>query len=250
MTGNILIIEDEKPNSDRLQRLIRNIIPEATIKVLESVEESVAWLRSNGHPGVILMDVRLSDGLCFEIFEQVKVDSPIVFTTAYDEYAIKAFKVNGIDYLLKPIEQDELEAAFAKVEALPRMQPALPLDNLIQFLKPTEFRTRFLLPYKDGYRTVRVEDIAYFYSEFKITRAKLHSGTEETIPNTLEELEQQLNPKLFFRANRQYIIHIDAIQFVNNYFNGKLKIVLKKDSNTDIVVSRDKATLLKRWLDF
>ncbi|NJK98662.1 MAG: response regulator transcription factor [Bacteroidales bacterium] len=250
MTGNILIIEDEKPNSDRLQRLIRNIIPEATIKVLESVGESVAWLRSNGHPGVILMDVRLSDGLCFEIFEQVKVDSPIVFTTAYDEYALKAFKMNSIDYLLKPIEQDELEAALAKVDTVPRMQPGLPLDNLIQCLKPTEFRTRFLLQYKDGYKTIRVEDIAYFYSEFKITRAKLHNGTEETIPNTLEELEQQLNPKLFFRANRQYIIHMDAIQFVNNYFNGKLKIVLRKDSNTDIVVSREKAILLKKWLDF
>lgn len=250
MINNILIIEDERPNSDRLQRLIGNIFPEASIKVLESVGDSVIWLNSNEHPDVILLDVRLSDGLCFEIFERVKVDSPIIFTTAYDEYAIKAFKVNSVDYLLKPIEQEELKAALDKVISIPLKQKQIPLDSLIQYLKPTEFRTRFLLSHKDGFKTVLVNDIAYFYSELKITRAKLQNGTEEIIPNTLEELEQQLNPKLFFRANRQFIIHIDAIQYVNNYFNGKLKIVLKKDSKIEIVVSRDKATLLKKWLDF
>lgn len=250
MIDNILIIEDERPNSDRLQRLISNIFPEASIKVLESVGDSVIWLNTNEHPDVILLDVRLSDGLCFEIFEQVKVNSPIIFTTAYDEYAIKAFKVNSVDYLLKPIEPDELKVAFEKLESIPLKQKQIPLDSLIQYLKPTEFRTRFLLSHKDGFKTVLVSDIAYFYSELKITRAKLQNGTEETISITLEELEQQLNPKLFFRANRQFIIHIDAIQYVNNYFNGKLKIVLKKDSKIEIVVSRDKATLLKKWLDF
>lgn len=250
MIENILIIEDERPNSDRLQRLISNILPEASIKVLESVGDSVIWLNSNEHPDVILLDVRLSDGLCFEIFEQTKVDSPVIFTTAYDEYAIKAFKVNSVDYLLKPIEQEELKTALDKVISIPLKQNHIPLDNLIQFLKPTEFRSRFLLPHKDGFKTVLVNDIAYFYSELKITRAKLQNGAEETIPNTLEELEQQLNPKLFFRANRQFIIHIDSIQYVNNYFNGKLKIVLIKDSKIEIIVSRDKAALLKKWLDF
>ncbi len=250
MIKNILIIEDERPNSDRLQRLISSIFPEASLNVIESVGESVLWLNSNEQPDVILLDVRLSDGLCFEIFEQAKVESPVIFTTAYDEYAIKAFKVNSVDYLLKPIEQDELKAALDKVISIPLKNKQIPLDSLIQYLKPTEFRTRFLLTHKDGFKTILVSDIAYFYSELKITRAKLQNGTEETIPNTLEELEQQLNPKLFFRANRQFIIHIDAIQYVNNYFNGKLKIVLKKDSKIEIVVSRDKAVLLKKWLDF
>lgn len=249
MIDNILIIEDESLNSDRLIRLINNIFPKVTINVLESVGDSIIWLNSNAHPSVILLDVRLSDGLCFEIFEKVKVDCPVIFTTAYDEYAIKAFKVNGVDYLLKPIEQDDLKIAFGKVESLSLKQQSIPLDSLIQYLKPTEYKNRFLLPHKDGYKTVRVSDIAYFYSEFKITKAMLQNGIEETIPYTLEELEKQLDPKLFFRANRQYIIHIDSIQYVHNYFNGKLKIILKKNTELEIIVSRDKATLLKKWLD-
>jgi DNA-binding LytR/AlgR family response regulator len=250
MIGNVLIIEDESPNSDRLQRLINNILPKVTIKVLESVGDSVEWLNLNTHPDVMLLDVRLSDGLCFEIFEQVKVECPVIFTTAYDEYAIKAFKVNGIDYLLKPVDQDELKAAFEKVELLSLKSQSLPLDNLIQYLKPTEYRNRFLLPYKDGYKIVLVSDIAYFCSELKITKAKFQNGMEETIPNTLDELEKQLDPKLFFRANRQYIIHIDSVQFVHNFFNGKLKIVVKKNPEIEIIVSRDKATVMKKWLDF
>ncbi len=250
MIDNILIIEDESPNSDRLLRLINNILPKVTIKVLESVGDSIEWLNSNTQPNVILLDVRLSDGLCFEIFEQVKVECPVIFTTAYDEYAIKAFKVNGADYLLKPVDQDELKAAFEKVELLSLKQQSFPLDSLIQYLRPAEYRNRFLLPHKDGYKTVLVSDITYFYSELKITKAKLQNGIEETIPNTLEELEKQLDPKLFFRANRQYIIHIDSIQYVHNYFNGKLKIVPKKNPEIEIVVSRDKATFLKKWLDF
>lgn len=249
MIDSILIIEDEGLNSDRLIRLINNIFPKVTINVLESVGDSIIWLNSITHPSVILLDVRLSDGLCFEIFEKVKVECPVIFTTAYDEYAIKAFKVNGVDYLLKPIEQDELKTAFEKVESLSLKQQSIPLDSLIQYLKPIEYRNRFLLPHKDGYKTVKVCDIAYFYSEFKITKAMLQNGIEETIPYKLEVLEKQLDPKLFFRANRQYIIHVDSIQYVHNYFNGKLKIVPKKNTEIAIIVSRDKSTFLKRWLD-
>ena len=250
MIDNILIIEDESPNSDRLLRLINNILPKVNVTVLESVGDSIEWLNTNRQPNVILLDVRLSDGLCFEIFEQVKVECPVIFTTAYDEYAIKAFKVNGIDYLLKPIVQDELKAAFEKVELFSLKQPSLPLNNLIQYLKPAEYRNRFLLPSKDGYKTVMISDIIYFYSELKITKAKLLNGIEETIPSTLDELEKQLDPKLFFRANRQYIIHIDSVRYVHNYYNGKLKIELRKNSETEIIVSRDRATVLKKWLDF
>lgn len=249
MIDTILIIEDESPNSDRLIRQINNIFPKLTIKVLESVVESIEWLNSNAHPSVILSDVRLSDGLCFEIFEQVKVECPIVFTTAYDEYAIKAFKVNGIDYLLKPIDQDELKTALEKVESFALKQQSVPLDSLIQCLKPVEYKNRFLLPLLDGYKTVEVSDIVYIYSELKISKAMLQSGALETIPYTLEEIEKQLNPKLFFRANRQYIIHIGSIQFVHHYFNGKLKITIKKHTDTEIIVSRDKAAIFKKWLD-
>lgn len=250
MIDSILIIEDEVLNSDRLRRLITTSFPKATVKVLESVADSIEWLHSNTQPNVILSDVRLSDGLCFEIFETVKIECPVIFTTAYDEYAIKAFKANGIDYLLKPVDPEELKTAFEKVELLSSKQQSLPLQDLIQYLKPAEYRTRFLLPKNDGYKTVLVSDITYFYSEWKITKAKLQNGMEETIPNTLEEIEKQLDPQLFFRANRQYIIHIDSIQFIHNHFNGKLKIVLKKNAEIEIIVSREKAAILKKWLDF
>jgi DNA-binding LytR/AlgR family response regulator len=251
MINKVLIIEDEKPNADRLKRLINAIRPKATILgVLDSIIDSVEWFTNNDTPDLVMMDVRLSDGLSFDIFEKVKIACPIIFTTAYDEYAVRAFKYDSIDYLLKPIEQDELEAAFEKLERISHGNQQKSIAGLLNFLQPKDFRSRFLLPYRDGYKTVLVSDIAYFYSEMKITRARLHDGTEEILPQTMEELEQQLNPKFFFRANRQFIIHVDAIQQVHNYFNGKLKIAIKKNPDIEVVVSRDKANALKAWMDF
>lgn len=250
MIQNVLIIEDEKPNADRLKRLIHTAFPHLNIlAVLECVGECIEWFRENEHPDVVMMDVRLSDGLSFEIFEKVEVKSPVIFTTAYDEYAVRAFKYNSIDYLLKPVDPKELQAAFEKLMSQ-NAQKSPSLEGLLNFLHPKTFRTRFLLPYKDGYKTLLVSDIAYFYSEFKITRVKLYNGSEEVVPHTLEELEQQLDPKSFFRANRQFIVHMDAIQQVHNHFNGKLKVDIRNNPETEIIVSREKAGLLKNWLDF
>lgn len=249
MISSVVIIEDEKPNADRLKRLIKTIRPQAEVlAVIDSITESVEWLSSHDHPDVIMMDVRLADGLSFDIFSATKVNCPVIFTTAYDEYAVRAFKYNSIDYLLKPVEQDELQAAFEKLEA-GKPNP-VPLEGLLDFLQPKEYRNRFLLPYRDGYRSLLVSDIAYFYSELKITRARLYNGAEEIVPQTMEELEQQLSPKTFFRANRQFIVHIDAIEHVHNYFNGKLKLDIKNAPETEVIVSREKANLLKNWLDF
>jgi two-component system, LytTR family, response regulator LytT len=249
MINSIVIIEDEKPNADRLKRLIKTIRPQAEILTfIDSIAESVDWLNNHPHPDVIMMDVRLADGLSFEIFEQTKVDSPVIFTTAYDEYAVKAFKYNSIDYLLKPVEQDELETAFAKLETT--QNNPVQIEGLLNFLQPKEYRNRFLLPYRDGYKSLLVNDVAYFYSELKITRAKLYNGTEEIVPQTMEDLEQQLSPKVFFRANRQFIVHIEAIEQVHNYFNGKLKLAIKNTPDAEIIVSREKANLLKNWLDY
>jgi DNA-binding LytR/AlgR family response regulator len=251
MILTILIIEDERPNADRLKRLIKTLRPQAfVVAVLDSVADSVAWFRDNPHPDMVLMDIRLSDGLSFAILDQVQIQSPVIFTTAYDEYAVKAFKYNSIDYLLKPVEPDELDAALAKCEARTGGPDMVAMQGLLQFLQPKECRTRFLLPYKDGYKTVLVKDVSYFYSELKITRARLRNGMEEVLPQTLEELEQQLDAKLFFRANRQYIVHIDDIYRVHNYFNGKLKLEIKNNPEADIVVSRDKAQPLRNWMDF
>ncbi|HJT74396.1 MAG TPA: LytTR family DNA-binding domain-containing protein [Chitinophaga sp.] len=251
MIDKILIIEDEKPNADRLKRLIRAIRPRAVVlAVLDSIADSVAWFAGNEIPDVVMMDVRLSDGLSFEIFDRIKITCPIIFTTAYDEYAVRAFKYNSLDYLLKPVEQEELEAAFGKLERLSLVEQQKSIEGLLNFLQPKEYRSRFLLPYRDGYKTVLVSDVAYFYSEMKITRARLYNGTEEIVPQTMEELESQLNPRQFFRANRQFIIHVDAIEQIHNYFNGKLKVIIRKNENVEVIVSRDKANALKSWMDF
>lgn len=249
---NVLIIEDEKLNADRLKRLLKEIKPSIQIlDVLDNIADSITWFQSNESPDLVMMDIRLSDGLSFEILESIKIDCPIIFTTAFDEYAVRAFKFNSIDYLLKPVEKKELENALIKLDSLKLQQTNQdPIQGLLDFIYPKDFRTRFLLPYKDGYKTILVEDIQYFYSEFKLTHAKLKCGTVEIVPQTLEELEQQLNPKVFFRANRQFIVHIDAIKRLHNHFNGKLKIEIKHSEDVEILVSREKAQLLKNWLDY
>jgi len=251
MIKNILIIEDEKPNAARLKRLISVIKPDAVVlDVLESVSETVDWLLKNECPDLIMMDVRLPDGLSFEIFEQLNPKCPIIFTTAYDEYAVRAFKFNSIDYLLKPIEQDELEHSFRMVEEKQQNDTTKSIEGLLSQMTKKEYRNRFLLPYRDGFKTVLVNDIEYIYSELRITKARLQNGHEEVLPQTLEELEQQLDPKFFYRANRQFIVHIDAIRQIHNYFNGKLKIELLKSPAIEIIVSREKALAFKMWLDF
>ncbi|PAC26092.1 LytTR family DNA-binding domain-containing protein [Flectobacillus sp. BAB-3569] len=248
---NILIIEDERPNAERLKRLIISIRSQVKILgILETVKDSIEWLQINDSPDLIMMDVKLSDGLSFEIFDKIKVDVPIIFTTAYDEFAIKAFKQYSIDYLLKPVEKDELSLAFKKFDIIASKVDQNAITRLLSDFRPKNYRTRFLLPYRDGFKTVLVTDIVFFFSELKITKAKLLNGTQETLPLTMDELEQQLDPSLFFRANRQFIIHIDSIEQIYNYFNNKLKIQLKKNYDVEVIVSREKAPLLKTWLGY
>lgn len=251
MIRNILIIEDEKPNASRLKRILGNVAPDITIlDVLENVVDSIAWFKKNEMPDLVLMDVRLADGLSFELFEQVKISSSVIFTTAFDEYAVQAFKFNSVDYLLKPICNEDLESALKKAEARNSALSQRSIEGLVsQFLKK-EYRSRFLLPYRDGFKTLLVSEIDFFFSESRITRAKIINGGDEIVNNTLEQLEQQLDPRVFFRVNRQYILSIDAIKRIHNHFNGKLKIELKKYPELDIFVSRDRSHALKIWLDF
>ncbi|RZK93212.1 MAG: response regulator transcription factor [Pedobacter sp.] len=251
MINRILIIEDEKLNADRLVRLIGNIVPQVEIlAILDSVLDAVEWFKDNPSPTLVFMDIRLSDGLSFEIFESVEISCPIIFTTAYDEYAVKAFKYNSVDYLLKPVEQDELRAAMNKVEQYSEFTYSRDtITKLLGSMQPKTFRTRFLLPYRDGYRTILVGEICYFYLEAKIIMARLANGTEVAVPQSMEELEQQLDPKYFFRANRQSIIHIDSVSNIHNYFNGKLKLTLR-DSEMEVVVSREKSAAMKAWMDY
>lgn len=250
MKKTILIIEDEKPNADRLKRFIGELQPEYFIvEPLEAVADAVSWLQNNPHPDLMFLDIRLSDGLSFEIFDRVKISCPIIFTTAYDEYAVRAFKFNSVDYLLKPVDPDELENAILKLESHQQgVQPSV--EELLSFLKKDQkdYRTRFLLPFRDGYKTLMVSDVEYFYLDQKIMNARLTNGTEEILPQSMEELEQQLDPKFFFRANRQIILHIDSVSQIVNSFNGKLRVTLKKSRATEIFISRDKAPQFKAWM--
>jgi two-component system, LytTR family, response regulator LytT len=258
---SLLIIEDEQPNANRLIRLLQAIRPNYTVlAVLQTVSESVQWLKNNPQPPLMLLDIRLADGICFDIFSQVSVTSPIIFTTAYDEYLMRAFKVNSIDYLLKPIDADELGQALTKFEQFPaahtgQSQSGVDASGLYADLlglyqrQLKSYRQRFLLPYRDGYVTLSIGAIAYFFSEAKITFAYLKEGGQTIVPHTLEELETELDPRIFFRANRQFIIHIDSIQSIHHFFNGKLKVIIGLQESVEIIISKDKAGLFKHWLN-
>lgn len=246
---NILIVEDEKHNALRLQQLVTEISDTYhIIGIVGSVEETILWMKNNARPDVALMDIRLSDGLSFDVFQQATVAFPVIFTTAYDEYAIRAFKVNSLDYLLKPIQKEELAIALQKTDPTvlqPNIEQLLELINSKQKL----YRKRFLLPAFDGFKTINTDDIAFVYFEYKSTKLTLKSGQEETVSYTLDELEDQLHPDDFFRANRQFIVHMNSIERILNSFNGKLKVVLKKHPEKEVLISKEKAMKLKEWLN-
>ena len=243
-----LVIDDERLARKELINLLNQL---ETVEVVgeaihvEDAKEKIEQLQ----PDVIFLDIQMPEKTGFDLLEELDHVPHVIFTTAYDEYAVRAFKYNSIDYLLKPVEPKELQHAFQKLEQ--QQSPKThALEGLLNFIQPKEFRSRFLLAHKDGYKMLLVSEIAYFYSEFKQTRVKLFSSKEKVVPQTLEELEQQLDPKSFFRVNRQFIVHIDAIYKVSNHFNGKLKLEIKNSPETEIFVSREKAALLKNWLDF
>ncbi|WP_194778086.1 LytR/AlgR family response regulator transcription factor [Pararhodonellum marinum] len=248
----IVIIEDEEANSDRLKRMILNLRSNyQIIEILSSINKSVDWLTSHDHPDLLFMDIQLSDGLSFEIFNQIELKCPVIFTTAYDEFAIKAFKFNSVDYLLKPVLKDELEFAIKKFEGLESSigEKNTALKKLLTIIDKKEFRTRFLVPYKDGFKQIYVDSISYFFSEFGTTYAISFDGEKNLLDHTLESLEEQLDQKVFFRANRQYLVNINSISQVHNHFNSKLKVELKQLKN-GIIISRLKATSFKKWLDY
>jgi DNA-binding LytR/AlgR family response regulator len=258
----VLIVEDEAPNSRMLRELMVELRPHWQVEaILESVQESVAWLKSNPAPDIILMDIQLSDGICFSIFDQVALPPScrIIFTTAYDEYAIRAFKVNSIDYLLKPVEKTELEAAIVKYEALlsefqsggsEAFHVQEKYDQLVKNILSgkKEYRTRFLVAGVNNWQTILVKTIAYIYSENKLTFAVDFDGRDYTLDYTLERLESELNPAEFYRANRKTILHIDSVTKVYNDLGGKLKVVIKPMPDFEIPVSRLKATEFKIWM--
>lgn len=257
MALKVLIIEDEIPAQRLLKETLQEIHMETeVVGCLNSIKSAVAWFQNNQHPEIVLLDIQLSDGLSFEIFKQVKIESMIIFTTAYDAYAMQAFKVNSLDYLLKPIENDELQAAFEKYhqynkQFIQEKNSSVNFTELAALIKneKSEYRKRFLIQSNESFFHLPLEEIAFFYSMQGITFAVTFENREYPINFSLENLKQQINPEVFFKVNRQIIINIEAIKRIHSYFNGKLKLETQPSHKEDIVIGKDKAAAFKRWLD-
>ena len=253
----VLIIEDELPTQRMIMDLVGEVAPTAEIAgVIDSVQESVQWLKSNPHPEIILMDIQLSDGISFEILKQVQVTSMIIFTTAFDEYAIQAFKVNSLDYLLKPVDADDLQKAFEKYDMysrnfLKQKNNETNFDEILLAIKraSANYRTHFLIKGNESFFRLAVSDVAFFYGTNKITFAVTYEKREYPIDFSLESLKEQLSPDDFFKVNRNFIVNIDAIKKIHLYFQGKLVIETKPSHNEKIIIGKDKAASFKQWLD-
>ena len=249
---NVLIIEDEESAFENLQRILLEI--DETIQIvswLQSVEQSIHWLKENDSPDIIFLDIHLSDDLSFKIFEAIDVTCPIIFTTAYDEYAIKAFEVNSIDYLLKPIAKENIEKAIEKYMSSIKSAPKS-YDNLIHDLKTIStkpsYKERFLVNKADELIIILTSEISYFYKE-NDTYIVLENGDRYPIKFTLEQLIELLNPNQFYRINRQMIVNINAISKITLWFKGKLKLQLSPEFDGNVFVSKEGVSKFKKWMD-
>lgn len=249
----IIIIEDEKPAARRLSRMLNDLGYPAGV-MLHSVKESVDWLNNHENPDLILLDIQLSDGLSFEIFDQVQVQSAIIFTTAYDEYALKAFKLNSIDYLLKPIDKDELRTAIEKfqeriVNKKPVMFDLQSLKAMLQAESEKVYKKRFIVKIGQHIKVINVDEICCVFSENKGTYIRTDSQRDYPVEGSLEQIADQLDPLKFFRINRKYLVNISFIEDIIAYSNNRLKLKISGFNEEDLIVSRDRARLFKEWLE-
>ena len=252
MNISALIIEDEEPAAERLKKLVMQTDPGITIAdVIVSIRSAVNYLQKN-RPDLIFLDIHLADGESFEIFRQVNITSPIIFTTAYDEFALQAFKLNSLDYLLKPVKQEELAAALKKFRQFYPGQKETPVDyvKLAEIIskEKTDYKKRLLIRYGDLFKTVEIKDAAYFYSENKITYVCTKQNASYSLDNTLDELEKILEPKTFFRINRQFIVNVDSIDKMVAVSKSRVKLTLKPPSGHETIVSTERSPEFKKWL--
>jgi len=251
-----LLVEDEIHAAERLKKMLREADPDIEIiDVLDSVESTVNWLRNNPAPELLFLDIQLADGRSFDIFEHVKVKSPVIFTTAYDEYAIKAFKLNSIDYLLKPVKTEDLKKSIQKFRSIKRYFSESDLESKIFSVisniqyKTKNFKNRFLVNKGDSLIPVSVDEIAYFYAEDKENFIITFTGNRYFVNYSLDSLEEMLDSSVFFRVNRQFILAANAVIKVHNYFNYKLKIEANPKTDKEIIISRAKTGEFKNWLN-
>lgn len=249
---NILIIENEKPAADKLIRLLMKLDKSITVLgVIETVEGTINRLQENPQPDLILMDIQLDDGLCFEIFETADIEIPIIFTTAYDDYILKAFKVNSIDYLLKPIDEGLLNAALAKFKKLYADRDPFKRDfKQLLFEFRNQFKSRFLIKIGDKYRSVPIGEISHFHINTRSVFLSDFQGKDYGIDYSLEQLQTMLDSRKFFRINRECIVNIESISLMYSYSSSRLQLTLKNMEKSDLfVVSRDKVSEFKKWID-
>lgn len=252
----VLIIEDEPLAAEKLIKFLSAY--DATIVIsdtLASIETAVAWLKINPLPDLILLDIHLADGLCFDIFKQVEVKCPVIFCTAYDQYALKAFQLHSIDYLLKPIQYAKLEQSLNKMKDMQnrknREVSNQQIEDIISLMKNQDpaYKSRFLVKLGTRIRTIKTSEIAYFHSHDKLNLLVTKEANRYPVDYSLDDLIQLLDPDFFFHLNRKLIIHIDAVKEIHSYFKGRLKLVLDPKLEEEIIVSSQKTPLFKTWLD-
>lgn len=246
-----IIIEDEKPAADKLKKAIQKADPSIEIlHVLDSVKNTVDWFRQQQAPELIFMDIELSDGLCFKIFEQVTITSPVIFTTAYDEYWQEAFEHNSIDYLLKPVKQEKLEASLKKYGTL-KQYFAANLQQLLQSQQSpqqTGYKKRFLVKRGADYISVKTEDIAYFHAAHKLVCMVDAKGQKYILDQSLADIEKQLDPGAFYRVNRKYLVQMSSIRRIKSYPKSKLEVEVAPPVNEEIVISQENVSAFKEWM--
>jgi DNA-binding LytR/AlgR family response regulator len=245
-----VIIEDERLAAEKLALLLEKI--DAGINIvarLESVEESINWFMANSSPDLIFMDIQLDDGVSFEIFEAVKIEAPVIFTTAYDQYALRAFKVNSVDYLLKPISKEALEMALKKFRNV--YIPVEVNEKISRVFEQlgNQWKTRFFVKIGTHFQSVPIYDIAAFFVEDRCTFLRTRSGKNYALDYSLDQLQKKVTPATFFRINRNFMVHIDTITEIHSYSATRFKIKLQNFSDDRLIVSRDKASEFRQWLD-
>jgi len=244
----VVIIEDESLAAEKLQRLLQQVDEQIeVVKVLESVEESVNWFSQNSSPDLVFMDIQLDDGISFEIFDSLKMDAPVIFTTAYNEYAIRAFKVNSVDYLLKPIEAESLSAAIQKFRKHFEVTGDFEskIAKVISQLS-AKYKSRFFVKVGVHFQSIPIEKISCFFVEERCTFLKTAEGKNYDLDYSLDQLQKMIDPLLFFRINRNYLVNINSIYEIISYSTNRLKLKLGK---TEEIVSRDKVAEFKQWMD-
>jgi two-component system LytT family response regulator len=250
----IVIVEDELAASENLTYLLKTLNPEIEVLVvLDSVRASVTYFSSPTEAELVFMDIHLADGLSFEIFDQVQINKPVIFTTAYDQYALKAFKVNSIDYLLKPIDEDELSKALTqfKIQSTVDHTPDIKLEGLLNLINSqrSTYKTTYLVNLRDQLIPIKTASLAYLYIDTGIVKGITKENIAYSIDKKLEDIEDELDPTLFYRVNRQFIVHKDAIANIKYYFNGKLILNVSPVFKEQIIVSKAKSTAFKKWIN-